>query len=180
MNDEKEKMRSQGEILYSFICDFAKLKLDNEIKREDSLIQQSATMQTAFSFSTAALFMIAPIVVEYRGNMSLRYLLIVFSSITACLLLSLLFACIAQNRRLNATFPDVNTFTTHIEKYYSDYISKAQQDKALSELIATVQKNKDEINDKRVNFIRWSMLFFYIALGLSVMWFSISLIILFK
>ena len=167
-------------MLYSFVCDFAKLKLDSETKREDSLIQQSATMQTAFSFTTAALFMVAPIAVEYRGNMTLPYLLMVFSSVTASLLLSLLFASMAQNRRLNATFPDVDTLTKHIEEHYTDYVSKVQQDKALSELIATVQKSKDEINDKRVKFIRLSMHFFYIALGLSTIWFFISLIILFK
>lgn len=178
-DDEDKNQSSDAETLFSFVREFASIKLDTETKREDSLIQQASTMQTAFSFTTAALFMVAPIAVEYRGNMTLPYLLAVFSSITVLLLVSLVLAATAQNRQLNATFPDVDTLTKHIEEHYQDYISKAQQNKALSELIATVQKSKDEINDKRVCRIRWSMRFFYAAIGLSAIWFIISMFILF-
>ena len=174
-NSEQEK----AETLYAYILEFATTKLESETRREDSLIQQASTMQTAFSFTTAALFMVAPIAVEYRGNMSLPYLLAVFSSVTALLMLSLVFASTAQNRQLTATFPDIDILTKHIEEHYNDYVTKAQQDKALSELIGTVQKSKDEINDKRVKRIRWSMRFFYAALGLSAIWFLISISILF-
>lgn len=183
MAEETKKTGSNGEStaddLYAYIKDFASLKLEHEIKREDSLIQQSANMQTAFSFTTAALFMVAPIAVEYRGLMPYEFLLAAFSSITAMLLLSLLFASLAQNRQLTTTFPDIDEFTHHIEDKYMDYLTPAQRDKALAELIGKVQKSKDEINDKRVKRIRWSMRFFYIALILTVVWFVAALIVIF-
>lgn len=179
MSDDKQ-LEKKSEELYAYVREFAEVKLESEIKREDSLVQQSSTMQTAFSFTTAALFMIAPIVVGYRGNLTLEFLLVVFSSITALLLLSLIFASFAQNRQLTTTFPDTDAFTKNVEDNYQSYLSQAQRDKALAELIGKVQKNKSELNDKRVKRIRWSMWFFYAALALSVVWFIIAIIILFK
>lgn len=179
MADDKQ-LEKQSEELYAYVREFAEVKLESEIKREDSLVQQSSTMQSAFSFTTAALFMIAPMVVEYRGNLTLKFLLVVFSSITALLLLSLLFASLAQNRQLTTTFPDTDTFTKNVDDNYQSYLSQAQRDKALAELIGKVQKNKSELNDKRVKRIRWSMRFFYAALALSAVWFTIAIIILFK
>lgn len=177
-NNEVDTSKMADE-LYSYVKEFATLKLDSEIKREDSLIQQSANMQTAFSFTTAALFMVAPIAVEYRGAMSLEFLLMAFSTITALLLLSLVFASMAQNRQLNTAFPDVDVFAEQIEDKYKDYLTSAQRDKALAELIGKVQKSKDEINDKRVRRIKWSMRCFYGALALSVIWFFVALAIMF-
>lgn len=168
-----------AEVLYQYVKDFAMLKLENEMKREDSLIQQSANMQTAFSFTTAALFMVAPIACEYRGSMSLEFLLLAFSTITIFLVGSLIFASMAQNRQLNTTFPDIDKFTQHVSEHYEDYLSPEQRDKALSELIGKVQKSKDEINDKRVKRIKWSMRLFYIALVLSAFWFIVALFIMF-
>ena len=59
--------------LYAFVKEYAQLKLEAETKRYESLIQQASNMQAAFSFSTAALFMVAAIVIEYRGKLSLTY-----------------------------------------------------------------------------------------------------------
>jgi hypothetical protein len=94
-------------------------------------------------------------------------------------LISLLFASLAQNRKLNTTFPDVDVFTNHIVDEYESYLTPAQRDKAFAELIGKVQKSKDEINDKRVKRIRWSMRAFYVALALTVIWFFVALYIMF-
>lgn len=179
MKNKESAENKTADELYSYVKEFAVLKLENETKREDSLIQQSANMQTAFSFTTAALFMVAPVAVEYRGKMSLEFLLLAFSTITALLLISLLFASLAQNRKLNTTFPDVDVFTNHIVNKYEDYLTPAQRDKAFAELIGKVQKSKNEINDKRVKRIRWSMRAFYAALVLTVIWFFVALYIMF-
>ncbi|MDO4486388.1 MAG: hypothetical protein Q4C46_07340 [Bacillota bacterium] len=175
-NSEENKTANE---LYAYVKEFALLKLENETKREDSLIQQSANMQTAFSFTTAALLMVATIAAEYRGAMSLEFLLLAFSTITTLMLVSLVFASMAQNRQLNTTFPDIEVFTQQIEDKYTDYLTSAQRDKAIAELIGKVQKSKDEINDKRVKRIRWSMRFFYSALALTVFWFFVALCIMF-
>lgn len=74
---------------FAYMVDFAKMIYENEERREGSLIQQAGQMQTAFSFVVATLFMVATIVIEYKGCLTLTFLLIAFSSITACLLVSL-------------------------------------------------------------------------------------------
>ncbi len=179
MGNNAETDNKTADELYSYVKEFALLKLESETKREDSLIQQSANMQTAFSFTTAALFMVAPIAIDNRGAMSLEFLLLAFSTITALMLISLVFASMAQNRQLNTTFPDIDVFTQYIENKYSDYLTPAQRDKAVSQLIGKVQKSKDIINDKRVKRIKWSMRFFYATLVLTAFWFFIALYIMF-
>ena len=106
-NNQQDSSLEQAEQLYKHVRELAEFKYDSELRREDSLIQQSSNMQTAFSFSTAALFMIAPIVIEYRGSLSVVFFLVAFSSITASLLLCLAFASFAQKRYAHEAFPDI-------------------------------------------------------------------------
>lgn len=165
--------------LYAFIKEYAVLKLEDETKRYESLIRQASNMQTAFAFSTAALFMIAPIAIEYRGNMTLEYLLLVFSTITIFLMLSLFFAALAQNRGEMESFSDINNFEQFIEENYEAFLSKAQREKAMAEQIGKVQLSASDKNDEMFQRIKKSMRFFFIAMGLSVFWFIVSLVIMF-
>lgn len=179
MENNTEKEKNPSNELFAYVKEFAIIKLESETRREDSLVQQSINMQTAFSFTTAALFMVTPVVVEYRGKMSLEFLLLVFSTITALMIFSLISASIAQGRKLSTTFPDVEVFTQFVEDNYQEYLTPAQRDKALTELIGKVQKSKDEINDKRVKMIKISMRFFFTALALTVVWFLTALYIMY-
>lgn len=79
MTWENDKNETATQI-YSFIADFDEKIYANEERREDSLIQQAAHMQTAFSFVSAALFMVAAIIIDNRGRISLEFLLVAFSS----------------------------------------------------------------------------------------------------
>ena len=81
--------KNKEDDLYEFIADFEERIYANEERREDSLIQQAAHMQTAFSFVSAAVFMVAEIVIEHRSNLSLEFLLVSFSVICALLIASL-------------------------------------------------------------------------------------------
>lgn len=174
--DNNEKV---AEELFEFVKDYALLKWDDEVKRYESLIQQASNMQTAFSFSTAALFMIAPIAVEYKGKMSFEYLILVFASITFFLILSLLFASLAQNRGKLISFADIYDFENFVTNNFESFLSKAQRNKALAHQIEEVQLSASEKNRKMAEKIKWSMRFFYIAILLSVVWFIVSLYILF-
>ena len=102
MSDE---INNLPEILYSYIADFDKEIYANEERREDSLIQQATNMQTAFSFVSAAVFMVAPIVIEYRGKLPLEFFLIVFALISGLLLACLFCATMAQRRSKRNSFP---------------------------------------------------------------------------
>lgn len=174
-NSQQDSNQEQAEKLYKHVRELAEFKYDSELRREDSLIQQSSNMQTAFSFSTAALFMIAPIVIEYRGSLSVVFFLVAFSSITASLLLSLAFASFAQKRYAHKAFPDIEVIEKEVSDNYQSFLCKAQQDKQWVSVIGEIQKSKSKNNDKRVIHIRWSMRFFFAALLLVVFWFVVAI-----
>lgn len=160
---------------FQYLNEYAKFRYENELRREDSIIQQASQMQTAFSFVTAAMFMVAPIVIEYSRKLSLTFFLIVFSSITIALLFSLLFATLAQNREISKNFADVSSFIKYVENNENDFETKNQRLKYIIDTYGDIQKDKAIINDKRVKLIRISMWMFYVALGLCAFWFIIAI-----
>lgn len=177
MNEHDENTAASE--LCAFVKEYALLKLEDETKRYESLLHQASNMQTAFAFSTAALFMVAQIAIENRGNMTLKYLLVVFSSITALLMFSLLFAALAQSRGKLKSLADVNTIIQLVENDYKLYLSEAQRAKAIAMQIGEVQLSASEKNNEMASQIRISMGFFYAAMFLSAFWFVVSLIIMF-
>lgn len=158
-----------------FECEMAKIKYESELRREDSIIQQSGHMQTAFSFSTAALFMVAPIAVDYRGCLSLTFFLVAFSSLTLVLLLSLFAATMAQRRKAQDLFPDSSDQIKYIEDNEELFATEEQRNKYLANSYADVQLSLTENNRNRVKWVQYSMRAFYIALGLSVFWFVVAM-----
>lgn len=177
MNEHNENTAASE--LCAFVKEYALLKLEDEAKRYESLLHQASNMQTAFAFSTAALFMVAQIAIENRGNMTLKYLLVVFSSITALLMFSLLFAALAQSRGKLKSLADVNTIIQLVENDYKLYLSEAQRAKAIAMQIGEVQLSASEKNNEMASQIRISMGFFYAAMFLSAFWFVVSSIIMF-
>lgn len=154
--------------LYSYIKDFAILKLKSETKRENFLIRQSTSLQIISLFTIIALFITAPTIIEYRGKIPLEFLLFSFSIITIFLLISLLFALLVQKKELQAALPDVDVFMQHMIDNYEIYLSSIQRDRAFTELVGEIQKCKNKINNKRTKKIDWSMWLFYAALSLII------------
>lgn len=166
-DEMKDNLKAENRIdndkaLYSYIKDFAILKLESETKRENFLIRQSTSLQII------ALFITAPTIIEYRGKISLEFLLFSFSIITIFLLISLLFASLAQKKELQEDLPNVDVFMQHMTDNYGIYLSSIQRNGAFAELVGSVQKCKDKINNKRTKKIRWSMWLFYAALSLII------------
>ena len=128
MTWENDKNETATQI-YSFIADFDEKIYANEERREDSLIQQAAHMQTAFSFVSAALFMVAAIIIDNRGRISLEFLLVAFSSISAVLLSSLFCATQAQKRYKRTSFPNARQLQRLIENQHGNFCSDAQRHK---------------------------------------------------
>ena len=164
--------------VYSFIRQYAEMKLDDEEKREQSLLTQSSNMQSAFSIMVAAIFMLMPVVIEHRGKLSLESLFVGCAVVVALLLLSLLFACFAQNRKKGELFEDVDIISNYVISNKNSYSTTVLQDKAISEIIKEVQKSKSVNNDKRVNQIRLSMGCFYAALVAILCWFLYSIYVI--
>lgn len=176
MSDE---INNLPEILYSYIADFDKEIYANEERREDSLIQQATNMQTAFSFVSAAVFMLAPIVIEYRGKLPLEFFLIAFALISGLLLACLFCATMAQRRSKRNSFPTAKDFQGLVETDYTDFEAKSQREKYIAETYKELHESLASSSEKRVFWIQWSMRVFFITLGGCIAAFIIGLFMLF-
>lgn len=173
------------EIASDEILQYTKEHLKSEQDRRESIIQQSGRMQSAFSFIILALFTIAPLLLNYsevytngKRVLSYYYFLTVFISISFFLLLSLLFATIAQRRNSELDYNDFNELLTFYDKNQSTLRSKDYRSLAMAKhydaLIIGLRHN----NDKKVQFIVWSMRSFYISIGLCFLWTFVSVLII--
>lgn len=162
MNDTDNAIAS---ILYEYIVDFDKEVYKNEERREDSLMQQAANMQMVFSFMSAAVFMITPTIFEYRGVLSVEFIILVISSISGSLIGSLFCATKAQKRYQRRLFPSADAFQKQVECEYFNFTSESQRNKYLADIYSDVHQSLEITNEKRVRWINYSMKFFFYLWG---------------
>lgn len=174
-NDELSEQEKNAVILYTHVKEIALFKYDAEQRREDSLIQQSSHMQTAFSFMSAAVFMVTPVIIQYRGVLSLEFFLASISSVVFFLLISLITASIAQFRQKLEGLPDINVLENHINENCKVTLTTSQQLKQFVELFGKVQASKAKGNDRRVLLIRISMWSFIVSIIDIILWYIIAL-----
>ena len=174
-DSEDKKFETQAACLYKHVKELAKLKYESELRREDSLIQQSSHMQTAFSFMTAAVFMATPILLEYRGALSTTFFLVSISSIIMALLLSLVFASLAQRRVKKQTFLNIPDIEKFVSDTYERTLSEAAQLKQWVQVVGDVQTDLDKTNNQRVLWIRLSMGCFFASIILIAAWYIIGI-----
>lgn len=159
-NDQKTKR------LLSMIDKRVHEKYEEELEREKSLLAQASNMQTAFSVTTAALFMLLPVLIQYRpDNISLRFYFISVSVVVALLLLSLVFATLAQWREEKALLPDIETMMEDVKSKLAQLLD----DETLwlsdsNKMYGMIQKDLEQLNNKRCNMICASMICFFIAI----------------
>ena len=170
-----EETEKQATALYKHVKDLSMWKYDSEIKREDSLIQQSSNMQTAFSFMTAAVFMAVPILIEYRGSLSLEFFLLSTSSVILFLLVSLITASLAQRRVLYKSLQSIPEIHQFVIDNWQECLSEAQQMKQWVEALGEIQIRKAEVNKERILLIRASMASFFISIALIIFWFVVAI-----
>ncbi len=169
---------NKGAILYRHVKELSLFKYQNEERREDSIIQQSANMQTAFSVITAVLFMVIPILIENCNRLSLKFLLIATSVISFFLFISLLFASLAQFRWKYKASPSVKELENIIDNNWENSLAEEQQLKQFVNLLGEVDNSKQEINNKRVRFLRISMFSFFISLFSIFLFYIIGIYII--
>lgn len=172
-----DELEEQAVNLYMYVKELGTLKYEAELRREDSLIQQSSHMQTAFSFMSAALFMAAPILIDNRGNqLSLNFFFPAFSSIVFFLLASLVAASLAQRRVLRRTFMSIPDIEAFVSSTYKQTLRRSAQLKQWVQVVGDVQVGLQKVNEKRVKLIRISMGSFLGSIGLIVFWYIVALI----
>ena len=180
MSREQDKQEKQILSQYRYIKKLADEKYSAEEKREANLVQQSSQMQTAFSFITAAVFMATPICLEYRGSLPLCFFLVSLSTITGCILVSLILASVAQWRWKTESFPDIDVLKESIigsaewQKLTEEYNQLAQH----IDLLAKVQREKSRLNDRRVKLIMGSMIFFWISIACVFISFVVAMLLI--
>lgn len=178
----KEMPKKENEVdkeqLYKYALEWAKFKYNEEVRREDSIIKQSSNMQMAFSFIIAALFMAIPIIVQYRGKLSLEFCMVAFSTIVVALMLCLLFATIAQKRKAQVMMDYVENQTKEIVGNPKYFATNTQRLKYSTDFYAQMEKSLHNNNRNRVKCVRISMVFFYISLGLCAFWFATAVCLL--
>lgn len=177
MSKTKEKQAPSLPIeTYQYMLQWAEKKYQMETEREESLIQQAATMQNGFAFMTAAVFVVATLVVEHcQKVLSPKWIILIFGSITLVLLASLFCATMAQNRLKYTTFPDVKDMNKHIMDYYDKFEDEKARCQYDVDRYAEYQLAKAKNNDRRVKWIRLSMRLFYLSLILCVVWFGVAM-----
>lgn len=171
MNNNDNCDQDITDVLYEYIASFDREIYANEIHREESLIQQATNMQTAFSFVSAAVFMLAAIIMDHRGELSLKIFPVVLIIISLFLLFSLLCATLAQMRFKRKAFPEASAFQNFVEKNYKQFESKAQRAKYMADTYSILHKGLSDTNEVRVSWIQRSMRFFIGAIIMCVIGF---------
>ena len=175
LDTDKNDTEKTAGVLYRHVKELAQFKLDVEMRREDSLIQQSSHMQTAFSFMTAALFMALPVVIDNRGNLSLNFIFIGVSAVVGLLLVSLVFASLAQRRFKKKAPQNVSELEKFVNDNWENIQTESQQSKQFVGLIAEVQESMAKANNERVKCVRISMGCFLASIIVIAVFYFISL-----
>lgn len=170
-NDEEksklveEKVEDVADFYMRNIKELGMFSYELEEKREQSLIGQATSMMTAFSIFTAALYMIVAIIVEFTV-LSKNQILFSTAIISFILIISLLFAIFAQWRFKYNVVRNIMDIYAAVNNNYEDYRTQAQFDMQWMEQIKVIHGSKKKNNDKRVIFIKISMILFIIAISL--------------
>lgn len=167
MSKIKVKIKEDSEQkIYNNIYEYAKLSLELEEKREQSLISQSNRMLTAFSISTGVLLIIHERV-RNSGSVSVPLL----NSITIiCMLLfvvSMVLALLVSWRFKYKSLPSPCDMMNHILANKEFFSSQEQRDKSFTETIDSVWNSKKKINDKRAKLIMASMSIYFTSVGIA-------------
>ena len=152
------------EEIYSYICEYAKMTYEYELRRYDSIMQQASNMQTAFSFITAVLFMVAPLLLDNCSYLPGWFYFVVFSVIAIIMFVSLFAATMAQNRRRAKAFEDAALFRAKVENEYQSFITQAQRQQYLAKYYEKIQKDLFRRNEDAIEWLQLSMHLFYAAL----------------
>lgn len=146
------------------VLELSKLSYEAEEQREQSLINQSSQMATAFSVISAVILMLFPIITDTYLDMPLRSLTIMGAIIMGLLILSLGTALLVQWRFQYQALPSPQKILEHELQNANHFNTPEQRNKAFVETLDARWKSKREINDLRALLIRISMVLFFVAL----------------
>lgn len=150
----------------SYYLTLVRLKYEDELRRESSLIQQATQIQVVFSFAIAFLYTALPVVLDELNPKWDRLAYAVSGTTSLFLLSSLGCATLAQWRYKMKTFPSFDDIKN--ELFESDtskqlYVRSAQEQK-LGKTLEQITESLEFTNNKRLRFILIAKILFAIAL----------------
>ena len=150
------------------VLELSKHSYELEEKREQSLINQSSQMATVFSFISVVILMLFPVIVDVFPNVPLGPLTILVSIILGLLILSLFLALLVQWRFPYQALPAPKEILNHelSEKNIDMFNTPEQRNKAYVETLDKAWQSKRILNNRRVSFIKTSMVMCFFALAL--------------
>jgi hypothetical protein len=153
------------------VLELSKHSYELEEKREQSLINQSSQMATVFSFISAVILMLFPVIVDIFPNVPIRKLTILGSIILGLLILSLFLALLVQWRFQYQSLPAPKVILEHelSEENIDMFNTPQQRNKAYVETLEKAWQSKRSLNNRRVCFIKISMLMCFAALVLLLL-----------
>ena len=172
INEKLQEVDNNSEATLLYLAEMCKDIYNTEVERESSILQQASNMQSAFSFVTAGLFVIAQIVSDHRGGrLTPFWVLIGFGIITLLLMLSLVSATIAQRRYPKNGPPTIELLLEEINKNNSvvNMQYARTRHKFTIKQFGAYHYSLKKVNDKRIFWIKVSMFLFYLALGSSLL-----------
>ena len=159
--------------------ELAEIKYNSELRREESIVQQSGRMQSAVSIVIAAVFVIATILSQHTKIVSYKLSIVIISSIVVILLTSLVLASLAQARREQTTWSDIKKQKENIENHEEQLTDEKVRLKYVIDQYELYQNSLTANNRIRVKRIELSRKVFYIAIGMSLMWFVVVICIVY-
>lgn len=160
--DDDETLRMRN------VCEFGKFSFELEEKREQSILNQSGHMLTAFSLFSAAILMALPLVAEYTSipdGQAFCLSVVVLVPLVA----SLLLAIVAQWRFKYQTMINAKEFENAIFRSKDSYKGQSDYDWQWVHQLTAVQDSKRLNNDKRVKLVKASMICFLVSVGILLM-----------
>ena len=165
MDNEKSVEYDLGAITENALA-LSRLSYEAEEQREQSLINQSSQMATAFSFISAVILMLFPIITDTYSEVSLRYLTMLGSTILVLLILSLGLALFVQWRFKYQALPCPKEILDHELENADNFNTPEQRNKSFAETLDDIWRSKRKNNDFRALLILISMGLFFVALCL--------------
>ncbi|HCC34346.1 MAG TPA: hypothetical protein DEQ02_01425 [Ruminococcaceae bacterium] len=163
--DEQQKL---ADFMMGNVKEFGKYSFELEEKREQSLINQSTQMVTAFSVFSIAIYTLLP-VFQNIPIIPFFKLLFCVGIVTIFLLASLVLAVLVQWRFKYYTMKNIEEFYKSVNEEHENYTTQAQFDIQWKDQLKDIHLSKFKLNNRRVKLIKASMVLFFIAVGTVIL-----------
>lgn len=157
-NDKKYK-----EMVLKNVVEFGRCSLEMEQKREESILNQSSNVLSALALFSAIFYPILAILFD-ENKFKDKPLLIAVAIVTILLLCSIILVILSQWRYKYNEMADVNVFYDEFTKNHTMYKEQYQFEYQWKEQIVIIHKKLKKNNDKRVIFLKLSMVSFAVTI----------------